>query len=182
MLTIFIGDLTLLLGFAVLLLPIVVTELSRPRDAFSGAAGLLLGLSLVTNNDRLNGGLMFVVVLGTFLIGRLGYEVAQSRWNQLDDQEKKRLGSMERWNTSFKQFSATIAKLGRIPTGFSKFALQTSNSTKRQKKWVRPEKNQQQQSSEEVETNFKEQLEPSNGDLQEQPQETLEGHLPPKDS
>ena len=31
MLTIFLGDLTILLGFVVLLLPLLVTELSRPR-------------------------------------------------------------------------------------------------------------------------------------------------------
>jgi len=182
MLNIFLGDLTLLLAFAVLLLPILVTELSRPRDALWGAIGLVLGVSLVTNNDRMFGGLMLVVISGTLLIGRLGYEVAQSRWQQLSDEEKKRLGSMERWQTSVQQASAAIAQLGGIFKDLIKFGSKTSNSKKSQKKWIRPEKNQEQQASDEAKTNSKEQVQTPKSDLQEQLQKTLEGHRPPEDS
>jgi len=42
------GTLTLLVGLAVLLLPLLANELSRPRDAAWGAVVLLLGLVLVT--------------------------------------------------------------------------------------------------------------------------------------
>lgn len=46
------GDLCLLAGLAVLLLPLLATELSRPRDGAWGAIILLLGLVLVTSSDR----------------------------------------------------------------------------------------------------------------------------------
>ena len=182
MLNIFIGDLMLLLGFGVLLLPLLVTELSRPRDALWGAIGLFLGVSLVTNNDRLNGGLIIVVMSGTLLIGRLGVEVAQSRWQQLSDEEKKRLGSLERWHTSIEQVVASITQLAVVFKDLLKFAFQISNSKKIEKKWIRAEKNQEQQGSVEVATNSKEQFQSSKSDLEEQLQETLEGHRPPKDS
>ncbi len=183
MLNIILGDLTLLLGFAMLLLPILVTELSRPGDAVWGAVGLFLGASLVTNNDRLTGGLTLLVIAGTLLIGRLGYEVAQSRWRQLSDEEKKRLGSLERWYTSLKQTSASISQLGGFFEELIKFVFRMQNSTKSQKKkWIRPENNQENQPSDEGLTKSKEQIQILKSDLQEQLQETLEGHRPPEDS
>ena len=182
MLNIFIGDLMLLVGFGVLLLPLLVTELSRPRDALWGAVGLFLGVSLVTNSDQLTGGLIIVLISGTLLIGRLGVEVAQSRWQQLSEEEKKRLGSLERWNTSFAQILATIMQLGDVLKDLIQFAFRISNSKKSEKKWIRSEKNQDQHGSAEVVTNSKEQLQTSKSDVEEQLQETLEGHRPPEDS
>ncbi len=49
------GTLALAVGLAVLLLPLMASELSRPRDAMWGAVVLLLGLTLVTSADRLTG-------------------------------------------------------------------------------------------------------------------------------
>ena len=57
------GALALLLGLAVLLLPLLTPELSRPRDVLWGAVVLLLGLVLVTSADRLTGAPMLGVVL-----------------------------------------------------------------------------------------------------------------------
>ena len=94
------GDLCLLVGLAVLLLPLLATELSRPRDGAWGAVVLLLGLVLVTSNDRLRGAPMLAVACGALLIGRLGSEVAQARWHQLSPEEQQRLGSRERWASS----------------------------------------------------------------------------------
>ena len=92
MLAIFLGYLSLVLGFAVLLLPLLVTELSRPRDAIWGAVILLLGAALITSSDLLNGSPIIIVVLGASLISRLGVEISQSRWHQLGAEEKLRLG------------------------------------------------------------------------------------------
>ena len=75
------GDLCLLLGLALLLLPLLAVELSRPRDGVWGAVVLLLGLVLVTSSDRLRGAPMLAVLCAGLLIARLAAEVGQGRWN-----------------------------------------------------------------------------------------------------
>jgi len=105
------GLLALPLGLSLLLLPLLAPELSRPRDSAWGAVVLLLGLDLVTSADRLTGAPMLGVLCGALLIGRLGLEVGQGRWRQLTEEERQRLGSLERWSTSFRQLTITGAGL-----------------------------------------------------------------------
>jgi len=113
------GLLALPLGLTVLLLPLLAPELSRPRDSAWGAVVLLLGLDLVTSAERLTGAPMLGVLCGALLIGRLGLELGQGRWRQLTEEERLRLGSMERWSTSFRQLGITSAGLvERAGTGF----------------------------------------------------------------
>ena len=83
MLATFSGDLCLVAGLALLLLPLLAVQLSRPRDGVWGAVILLLGLVLVTSSDRLRGAPMLAVLCSSLLIGRLGVEVGQSRWSAL---------------------------------------------------------------------------------------------------
>jgi hypothetical protein len=104
------GTLALLVGLAVMLLPLLAMELSRPRDSVWGAVVLLLGLTLVTSADRLTGSPMVAVLCGGLLIGRLSLEVLQLRWRVLTPDEQKRLLSVERWQTSLKELAATIAR------------------------------------------------------------------------
>jgi hypothetical protein len=111
------GLLALPFGLAVLLLPLLATELSRPRDSFWGAVVLLQGLVLVTTADRLSGAPMLAVLCGALLLGRLGLEVGQARWRQLTPEEQQRLGSWERWSTSLRQLGATLAGLGSGAAG-----------------------------------------------------------------
>ena len=80
------GDLCLIFGLALLFLPLLAVELSRPRDGFWGAIVLLLGLVLVTSSDRLRGAPMLAVLFGSLLITRLTKEVAQARWQVLSDE------------------------------------------------------------------------------------------------
>jgi len=105
------GLLALPLGLTMLLLPLLAPELSRPRDSAWGAVLLLLGLDLVTSAERLTGAPMLGVLCGALLIGRLGLEVGQGRWRQLSEEEQQRLGSLERWTTSFRQLTLTSAGL-----------------------------------------------------------------------
>ncbi len=156
MLSIFVGDLTLLLGFSILLLPLLVTELSRPRDALWGAVVLFLGLIVLTSNERLSGPSMAAMFLGLLLIGRLSSEVAQSRWQQLSNEEKLRLGSIERWSTGIQQFGAMLAHLGVFFAGSIKnmFSFSTTNTTR--KKWIRPETSKVKQESDQAFTNLNE--------------------------
>jgi len=148
------GLLALPLGLAVLLLPLLATELSRPRDSAWGALVLLLGLVLVTSADRLSGAPMLGVVCAGLLIGRLGVEVGRARWRQLSEEEQRRLGSLERWQTSLSQLSATVSgaagQLGGLASGLgerfgqglgSSGALGAAKAGGRSKgkRWVRPE-------------------------------------------
>ena len=143
------GDLCLLVGLAVLLLPLLATELSRPRDGAWGAVVLLLGLVLVTSSDRLRGAPMLAVACGALLIGRLGVEVAQARWNRLSSEEQQRLSSSERWSTSVQQLIAAVVSLsGNAGSVLSRIkpSLPTTGATPKRegasksgKRWVRPE-------------------------------------------
>jgi hypothetical protein len=136
------GALALLLGLAVLLLPLLTPELSRPRDALWGAVVLLLGLVLVTSADRLTGAPMVGVLCGGLLIGRLGLEVAQARWFRLLPEERQQLWSAERWQAAWAQLSQAIAKLLALVSQ-SLAGLGAWIGERRQprssKRWVRPE-------------------------------------------
>ena len=147
------GSLALLLGLAVMLLPLLGPELSRPRDSAWGALVLLLGLTLVTSTDRLSGAPMLAVLCGGLLIGRLGGEVMQLRWSQLTPEEQQGLLSRERWQRSLSELSVSVgslvgrltmigAALGSSLAGLSA-ALQRGRgrpgSAGSSKRWVRPE-------------------------------------------
>jgi hypothetical protein len=137
------GSLALLLGLGILLLPLLATELSRPRDSFWGAVVLLLGLVLVTTTERLTGAPMLAVLSGGLLIGRLGSEVGLARWRQLTPEEQQRLGSAERWRSSLSQLGASCAQLLQLATralgGAGAWIAERRQPRSTTKRWVRPE-------------------------------------------
>ncbi len=138
------GFLALLLGLLLLLLPLLASELSRARDSVWGAVVLLLGLVLVTSADRLTGAPMLAVLCGGLLIGRLGVEVGQGRWRLLSDEERQRLWSWERWQTSLNQIGASLGRLLQLASGAvgglgSWLAERRAARPATTKKWVRPE-------------------------------------------
>ena len=138
------GSLALVIGLAVMLLPLMASELSRPRDAMWGAVVLLLGLTLVTSADRLTGSPMLAVLCGGLLIGRLGVEVLQLRWRVLTPEEQQRLLSLERWQTSFSELLVTLSRGIAVVTaaaGTVMAAIQRGGGSKPTsgKRWVRAE-------------------------------------------
>jgi hypothetical protein len=167
------GALALVIGLAVLLLPLLLPELSRARDAVWGAVVLLLGLVLVTSAERLRGAPMLGVLCGGLLIGRLSVEVAQSRWRQLSDQEQQRLWSPERWQTALQQFSATTARLPALVVQASQGLLEWLQERRQPKvsgkRWVRPEPTAELQSQPQPEAQSQPQAESDSG--LEQPRE-----------
>jgi hypothetical protein len=137
------GALALVTGLAVLVLPLLLPELSRARDAVWGAVVLLLGLVLVTSAERLRGAPMLGVLCGGLLIGRLSVEVAQARWRQLSEQEQQRLWSPERWQTAIQQLTATAARLPALlilaGQGLGGWVRERRQPKVSGKRWVRPE-------------------------------------------
>ena len=137
------GALALLLGLAVLLLPLLAPELSRPRDAVWGAVVLLLGLVLVTSAERLTGAPMLGVLCGGLLIGRLAVEVGQGRWFRLTPEEQQQLWSAERWQTVLGQLGESAARLLAIAGGagavLGGWIAERRQPRSTGKRWVRPE-------------------------------------------
>jgi len=137
------GLAALLVGLAILLLPLLATELSRPRDSAWGAVMLLLGLVVVSSRDRLTGAPMLAVLCGGLIMGRLAVEVGQGRWRQLTGDEQTRLGSIERWSSSLQQLGATTAKLsslvGSAARGLGGWVGAQRQPKTTTKRWIRPE-------------------------------------------
>ena len=133
------GDICLLFGLALLLLPLLAVELSRPRDGAWGALVLLLGLVLVTSSDRMRGAPMLAVLCGSLLVARLSAEVGQGRWRALSDAERQRLSSSEHWFNNLKQLKTTAASLGEGIGGMAKQLKPAGRSGVSGKKWIRPE-------------------------------------------
>ena len=139
----FAGLLALVAGLVLLLLPLLIPELSRQRDAVWGAVVLLLGLTLVTSSERLVGSPMLAVLCSTLLIGRLSVEVSQSRWRALTPDERQALTSSERWQTSLQQLLAAGARLAALALELRQLLLgwvgQAKPAKSNGKRWIRPE-------------------------------------------
>ena len=133
------GEFCLIVGLATLLLPLLITELSRPRDSFWGALILVLGLVLITSSDRLRGAPMLGVLCADLLIGRLFVEVGQGRWQQLSSGEQQQLRSRERWARGVNQLRGALSALAGTASIISTALRSMTRKSSSGKLWVRPE-------------------------------------------
>jgi len=131
------GYLFFFVGLLILALPLMLVELSRPRDWLMGGLFLFLGLFLLVENDLLRDSINLLVFSMAILYGKMILEIFQTRWNQLSSEEKKRIGSFQRWFESFKQLGQSFVLIGN---GFLNFFKSfRTKSEKPLKKWVHPE-------------------------------------------
>ena len=133
------GYLFLFVGLLVLALPLMLVEISRPRDWLMGGLFLFLGLFLLVENELLRGSINLLVISMAILYGKMILEIIQTRFYQLSSEEKKRIGSFQRWFESFKQLGQIFASLG---SGFLNFFTSLTTQSKKplkEKKWVHPE-------------------------------------------
>ena len=72
-------------------------------------------------------------------IGKMILEIIQTRWNQLSPEEKKRVGSFQRWFESFRQLGQSFALVGGGFFNFFKGFTTKSEKPLKEKKWVHPE-------------------------------------------
>ncbi len=131
--------LSILCGFLILLLPLIITELSRPLDWLMGGLFLVLGLILLVENDLFRGSLILLVISGATLLGKMILEVSQSRWFQLSSMEKARVGSFSKWTQSFKQLGQIFGQLGNGLFELLKIFKNQPKKTLSEKKWVHPD-------------------------------------------
>ena len=135
----FFGYIFFFVGFLILGLPLMLVELSRPRDWLLGGLFSFLGLFLLVESDLLRGSINLLVIGMAILYGKMSSEIIQNRFYQLSAEEKKRIGSFDRWFESFKQLGQILTLLGS--GSFSFFRSFTSKDKKplKEKKWVHPE-------------------------------------------
>ena len=130
-----IGVLALIAGLLLLFLPLLASDLTRPRDSFWGALVLLLGLVLITTAERLRGAPMLAVLCSGLLIARLTNEVAANRWKALAPEQKEQLADLALWR---QRLDATAK---RLQTLFSSLKKENQKPAAA-KKWVRVDNQQ----------------------------------------
>ncbi len=137
MLAVLIGSLALLAGLALLLEPLLLPELSRPRDALWAAVVLLLGLVLVTAAERLQGAPMLGVLCGGLLVGRLGSEVGQQRWQQLAPEQRLELRTAAHWQRRALDLAVAVSRAVGLAGALLVWVGQRSRRPVLTKRWVR---------------------------------------------
>ncbi len=133
------GYFFLFVGLLILALPLILVELSRPRDWLIGGLFLFQGLFLLVESDLLRGSINVLVISMSILYGIMVLEIIQNRWYQLSFEEKKRISSFERWYESFKQLGQIFALLGGGLLKFLESFRTASEKPLTEKKWIRPE-------------------------------------------
>tara|TARA_B100000579_G_C22469411_1_gene682696 strand:+ start:201 stop:716 length:516 start_codon:yes stop_codon:yes gene_type:complete len=133
------GYFFLFVGLCILVFPLILVELSRPRDWLIGGLFSFLGLFLLVENDLLRGSINLLVISISILYGIMMLEIIQNRWYQLSFEEKKRIRSFERWFESFKQLGQIFGLVGNGFLNFFKSFRTQSEKKLTEKKWVRPE-------------------------------------------
>ncbi len=133
------GYFFLFFGLLILGLPLILVELSRPKDWLMGGLFLFLGLFLHVENEILRGSINLLVISMATLYGKMILEIFQNRWYQLGSEEKKRIGSFQRWFESLKQLGQMFASIGN---GFLNFFTNLTTQVEKPlkvKKWIHPE-------------------------------------------
>tara|TARA_Y100001968_G_scaffold223542_1_gene206201 strand:- start:25 stop:543 length:519 start_codon:yes stop_codon:yes gene_type:complete len=133
------GYFFLFVGLLILALPLILVELSRPKDWLMGGLFLFLGLFLLVENEILRGSINLLVLSMAILYGKMILEISQNRWYQLGSEEKKRIGSFQRWFESFKQLGQIFASLGNGFLNLSNRLMTKSEKPLKEKKWVHPD-------------------------------------------
>ena len=132
------GYIFLFVGFLILVLPLILVELSRPKDWLIGGLFLFLGLYLQVENEILKGSINLLIFSMAILYVKMSLEIFQTRWYQLGSEEKKRIGSFKRWFDSFKQLGQSFALLFKGFLNFMTSFTTKSEKPLKEKKWVHP--------------------------------------------
>ena len=139
---VYLGSFYILIGAIFLFIPIIYLELGRPKDLIKALLNLLIGLILIIKNKTIDELFFVISLLLTVLFIFYLVELFLSRWNQLTENEKKKL-------TTFLEFKKNFSKiLEAINLGFGNFTklsnffnFGSNNKNTAQKKWVRNDKN-----------------------------------------
>ena len=101
---VYLGCFYIVIGTIFLLVPIIYLELGRPKDLIKAFLNLLIGLILIIKHKTLDESFFVIFLFFTLLFIFYLLEIFLSRWNQLTDNEKKKL-------TTFLELKKNISKI-----------------------------------------------------------------------
>ena len=138
----YLGSFYLAIGTIFVLVPIIYLELGRPKDLIKGFLNLLIGFILIIKNKIIDDSLFGIFLLLTVLVFLYLIELFLSRWNQLTDNEKKKLSTFLEFKNNFSKIleaiNLVVSNLTK-PLNFFNYSRNNQNTT--QKKWVRNDNN-----------------------------------------
>jgi|TARA_B000000532_G_scaffold175267_1_gene142055 hypothetical protein len=138
----YLGSFYLAIGTIFVLVPIIYLELGRPKDLIKGFLNLLIGFILIIKNKIIDDSLFGIFLLLTVLVFLYLIELFLSRWNQLTDNEKKKLSTFLEFKNNF---SKILEAINLVVSNFTKplnfFNYSRNNQNTTQKKWVRNDNN-----------------------------------------
>ena len=136
------GSFYIVTGTIFLSVPIIYLELGKPKDLIKAFLNLLIGLILIIKNKTIDESFFVIFLFLTVLVIFYLVEDFLSRWNQLTDNEKKKLITFVEFKNNFLKILESINLVfGDFtkPSNFFNFGSNNKNTT--QKKWVRNDKN-----------------------------------------
>ena len=138
----YLGTFYILVGTIFLTVPLIYLELGKPKDLIKSFLNLLIGCILLIKNRTIGESFFVIFFLFTVLVVIYLIELFLSRWNQLTDNEKKKLTTFLEFKNNFLKILESINLVfGDLtkPSNFFNFGSNNKNTT--QKKWVRNDKN-----------------------------------------
>jgi len=78
----------------------VIPEVSRKNDLVWSGVGLFYGLVLWVCAGRITGGVLLGQMASVALIGWMGWQMVESRWNSVPEAERVSSGKVEGWRSS----------------------------------------------------------------------------------
>ena len=139
---IYLGGIYLLYGIIFLLLPLIYVELGRSRDFIKGSLNLVIGMLLIVKHNAFDSLYFLILIAITILLTSYVVEIFSIRWNQLTNQEKNKLKTIEEFKKNLAIFSSTISLAKKDILNLNnilKFGRKNENLNK--KKWVRNDEN-----------------------------------------
>ena len=123
-------------------MPLIYIELGRPRDFIKGGLNLVVGMLLIFKQNSVNNLYSSIFTVITLLLIFYVVEIFSIRWNQLTNQEKNKLKTLDEFKKNLSIFLKAIS-LARQDflnsNNILKFGRKNENLNK--KKWVRNDEN-----------------------------------------
>ena len=141
-LVVFLGSFYLLIGFIFLTIPLIYLELGKPKDLTNAFLNLLIGFILIIKNKTIDQSFFLIFLFLTVLIVLYIVEIFSSRWNQLTEKEKNKLGTfLEFKNNLSKILEAINLGVKHLIKPINFWNIFRDNKKIITKKWVRNDKN-----------------------------------------
>ena len=123
-------------------MPLIYIELGRPRDFIKGGLNLFIGMLLIFKHNSFDTLYSYVFIVITTLLIFYVVEIFSIRWNQLTNQEKNKLKTLDELKKNLSIFLKSISLSIQYflnSNNILKFGRKNEDLNK--KKWVRNDEN-----------------------------------------